>query len=259
MHRCLLFVTDYDSCNIELWLKIINRVKHSSLKLYLINALFTKIEHQNIVLNPKSIFNTLRPIEVDFDYYFGEEKHQNNNNNIVKPNKSKRMGNGSSSSCIDTANVANKYPYLQKISRRAASELLPEHHVQLQLTALNAYMNIFHTHEIQQNWKNYQQNQSKHNDELKQYKSDVKSFEEAIVDPFDLDEMRQALQEPLHHTKLASPIYSLDVMNEACKMHILIHLISIKNYRSDAKYVDLISTELVNLRAKFSELFPNQI
>lgn len=233
----------------ESWLKIIKVVEHPRLKLYLINALLTKIDHKNVSLDPRIIYLSLKKIESDIDDGFDEDVGQNNN--VVKTK-------------VSTAGTCNgsvmKYPYLQKHSRRAASELSCKQHAELHLTALNAYMSVFHIKEIQHYWKNFAKLEKKKIMESSQFKKEVEAFQQDPAQPFDLNSMDELQKQPFNErvSRIAkeTKIYNLDVMNEHAGITEDIEIKEItKKYRENVKYSDLIANEMPILQTKFGSLF----
>lgn len=245
----LFFDAENTGCNVGSWLKLIKIIKHPRLKLSLIVALLTKIDHKEIVLNPQTIYYSLKQMEKEFDVVFDES----NNNNNAKTKMSK-------SSAPNAPTM--QYPYLQKLHRRAASELTSEQNVELHLIALNAYMATFHSEELKQYWKNHQQNHAQLEKLSKQYRAETKAFDQTVPEPFDLEKMEKMQLKPLcDRVKVIgkdSHIYSLDVMNKnnqiilstPAELHV------IKKYRNDRKYIDLITAKLPKLHTKFHALFP---
>lgn len=233
-------------CNIESWLKIIKVVEHPKLKLHLITALHTKIDHKSVTLNPRTIYFTLQKVENDFGEDFNSEFGQNNN--VVKIKSPK----------IDTFS-AMKYPYLQKVSRRVANELSGKQHVELHLTALNSYISVFHIKEFQQNWKNFDQLEKQKIELMGQYKKEIESFQHDPVEPFDLKKMDMLQKKPFHVrvAKIRNQIYSLDVMTEESGITQNVNIkVNVKKYREDLKFCDMITTEMPKLKEKFESLFP---
>lgn len=220
-------------------------VVHPRLKLYLITALLTKIDHKTVTLSPENIYNSLCQLEAQFDANYDK---LNNNNNIGKK--------------MDVhSNVgAMKYPCLEKVSRRAASDLSYEHHTEFLLIALKAHISIFHIDEFQQYSKNYDHIEEERREMLQQYRSEVKCYQKGTPEPFDLKKMDKLQQKSLHERVIAlgktSQIYDLNVMNEDVGMLYPICIDATK-YRNDAKFIDLIATSLPKLKSKFSSLFPN--
>lgn len=242
-----LFNTENVGCNVESWLKIIKAVEHPKLKLYLITALLTKIDHKLVELNPKNIYFTLQKFENDFGDNFDEGIGQNNN--VVKTKSPK----------IVDVSSAMKYPYLQKISRRVANELSGKQHVELHLTALNSYITVFHIKEFQQYWKNFDQLEKQKIELMGQYKKEIESFQHEPAQPFDLKKMEMLQKKPFHVrvAKIQSPIYSLDVMTEESGItHNLDIKVNVKKYREDLKFCDMITTGMPKLKEKFESLFP---
>lgn len=149
---------------------------------------------------------------------------------------------------------AMKYPYLQRVNRRAASDLSYEQHAELHLVALRAYMKVFHIEEFQQYWKNYDRNEAERMGELERYKAELKPSKRL---PFNLSAMKMLQKKPLDRRMKVlgqDRIFGLDVLNED-------HLrfkpyVDTKKYRNDAKFVDMVATHLPKLHSKLGSLFP---
>ncbi|XP_055322751.1 uncharacterized protein LOC129578362 [Sitodiplosis mosellana] len=242
-------IFDIVGCNVGSWLKIIKIVGHPRLKLYLITALLTKIDHKIVTLAPKSIYFSLKQIESEFGDDFNEDVGQNNN--VVKTTVSETA---------DTSSApVMKYPYLQKVSRRAASELTCKQHAELLLTALNSYISVFHIKECQQYWKNFDQLEKQQIKQLGRYKAEVESFEKDPAQPFDLKVLEKLQQQSFDErvSKITSPIYGSDVMTEETGITEVINIkVNVKKYRDDLKFCDMIATELPMLQTKFGAMFP---
>lgn len=225
------------------------------MKLYLITALLTKIDHQKVTLVPETIHSSL--YELEKQLLDDADSHINNNNVEKIKGSERRAGNDTKS----------KYPYLQKVNRRAASVLSIEWHSELLLVALSAYMNIFHTEEIHQYWQNLDRYETEMADELKRYGVDMKSVELEPVDSFDLNVMKKLQKKSLQDRIAAMEqdrIFNLDVLNRANGLNMLNEANDLqlklqfdpKIYRNDAKYIDLITVSFPKLRSKFGALFP---
>lgn len=244
----LLHFIDTTGCNVGTWHKIIKEVEHPKLKLHLITALLTKIDHKSVTLNPKTIYFSLKQIESEFGDDFDEEIGQNNN--IVK---TKGTEAHTSSAQI------TQYPYNNKVNRRAASELTAKQHVELHLTALNSYIRVFHIKEFQEYWKNYEHLEKQKFKLIEQYTDAVKTFWQEPAQPFDLAELEQIQKQAFAKRikKNDSPIYTLDVMNEESSITKFINIkVNVKMYRDDLKFCDMITTGMPKLHAKFDQLFP---
>lgn len=243
--------TENSGCNVEQWLNVIRTVENPRLKLYLINALLTKIDHKNITLDPETIHSSLYELEKQFDHVFDKTDTQINNNNVEK-----NKGSIPRSSSVTTS----KYPYLQKVNRRAVSELSFERHSELLLIALNTYTDIFHMEEIREYWKNFDRYETHTADELKRYKMEVTSFEMDLVDPFNLEVMQNLQKKSLKDRIEAMEhdrSFCLDVLNKANGLNIQLKIqFDPKVYRNDRKYIDLITVGFPKLRSKFGALFP---
>lgn len=219
------------------------------MQLYLINALLTKIEHKNVSLDPATIYLSLKKIESNIDDGFDEDVGQNNN--VVK----------AKFSTVDTSNgLVIKYPYLQKISRRASSELSLKQLAELHLTGLNAYMSVFHIKEIQNYWKNFAELEKKKIMAMSQYQKDLESFQQDPAQPFDLNSMdelqKQSFDERVSKITNQSNIFNLDVMNKKSGITEDIDIkVNTKKYRENVKYSDMIANEMPILQKKFSSLF----
>lgn len=249
------YSTDHNSCNVDLWLRIIQTVEHPRLKLYLITALLTKIDHKTVTLNPTNIYNSLCQLEAQFDDNYDKVNNNNNNNISISNNIAKKKHSISNLSA-----PTMKYPCLEKVNRRTASELTYEHHIELLLIALKSYTSIFHIEEFQQYSKNYDHIEEERRKMLERYRAEIACYQKETPEPFDLKQMEKLQQKPLDGRVIElgknNPIYDLNVMNEDVNMLYRIHIDATK-YRTDAKFIDLISTSLSKLKSKFSSLFPN--
>lgn len=245
-----LFVDSIDSNSscVDIWFKIIKNILHPKLKLCLINALLTKIDHETIELSPEKIYHLMCNLESNFDNIY--DKTNSQNNNVVKPNDTTIRANAADDS---------KYPYLQKVNKRAYSEISYEQQVELYLIALQAYIDIFHIDEVQDYWKNYDQYTTARNAALERCRADRRAIKEKTVEPYDLDRMKKLQKMPFEKRvkDLAEHghIHRLDVMYEAGGIRLLPE-VDIKKYRNDRKFVDLIANQLPKLRTKFDALFP---
>lgn len=242
-------LTESSRCSIELWLKIIKNILHPKLKLHLINALLTKLEHKKITLNPEIIYNLLRDLESEFDDIFDETIRQNNN--VVK---------AKGSTAKATAADDSKYPYLQKVNKCASSTLSHDQNAELQLIALRAYMDIFHIDEFQNYWNNYDRYTAERESALQRYRSDCEAMRKGTVEPpLDLDEMMKCQAIPfnkrVNDSAKTGHIHPLDVIYEVDKIHFEVNA-NVKRYRNDVKYVNLIASKMIKLRTKFGSLFP---
>lgn len=242
-------LTDSTSCNIDLWFKIIQNVLHPRLKLSLINALLTKIEHKKITLNPQNIYNSMSELELQFDHVFDKTNSRNNNKVLAKHSIVGKVG-------ID---ADTKYPHLQKVSKHVASELSYEQQADLHLIALRAYMDTFHIDEFQDYWEHYDQYTNERETALKRYREERDAIQKKMVEPYDLHKMQKLQQQPFENRiiELApnGHIHRLDVMNEVEQIHFQ-PTVNVKRYRNDAKYVDLIANQLPKLHSKFGASFP---
>lgn len=235
-------------CNISSWLNVIELVEHQRLKLYLVAAVLTKIDHKNVELNPKNIYFSLNRMERECkNEAFSSSLGQNNN--VVKKLKSTKINDA----------IPLKYPCLQKVQRRAITgELTDQQHIQLHLTALNAYINVFHIKEFRNYWKDYDRLKQRKDLDLVNYNDASKSYQNDTVEPFDL-----RLIEKMQHKSFDSRIranahegYSLDVLNEAVGITEKIEMYAdVKKYREDLKFVDMILNGLPKLREHFGPLF----
>lgn len=249
---CLYFLcvysTDSNSCCIDLWFKIIENILHPKLKLSLINALMTKIEHKTIALHPQQIYLSMCELESNFDDIFDQTNSQNNN--VVKPYRTIVRTNAAGDS---------KYPYLQKVNKRVTSALSYEQQVELHLTALRAYMDIFHIDEVQDYWKNYDQYADERKVAMDRCQQERRTMKIEKVEPYDLEQMKQLQKTPfvkrVKDLAATGHMHRLDVMYEVDGVSFLPE-IDIKKYRNDGKYVELIANQMTKLRTKFNALFP---
>lgn len=221
---------------------------HPKLKLCLINALLTKIEHKKIALNPQEIYGLLRELELNFDNIFDKTNSQNNNVVKTKDSVVRTVAAGDS-----------KYPYLQKVNKRVVSELSYEQKTELYLIALSSYMDIFHIDEVQDYWKNYDQYTDERKMALQRYREESVMVQNEAVEPYDLDRMKK-LQKTSFEKRIKDltengHIHRLDVMYEVDGVRFL-PKVDVKKYRNDGKYVDLIANRMKKLRTKFGALFP---
>lgn len=218
------------------------------MKLYLINALLTKIEHKSIHLKPENIYLSLCEIENELDESIDESAVHNNNNVKLKSSTSNQATTSSSN------HKNTKYPYLHKANRRAASELTIEQNAELYLIALNAYTATYHTEELRQWWTNYNQYDAQLQQTVKRYRT-----EQFTPEPFDRQQLEKLQQKPLSErikaTGMDSQIYNLDVMNTDANIVVKARA-DIMKYRNDLKFIDLIISETPKLRKKFESLFP---
>lgn len=218
---------------------------HPKLKLCLINALLTKIEHKKIALNPEKIYQLLRDLESNFEV--------SQNNNVVKTKDN---------TVVRTAVVGgdSNYPYLQKVNKRVASALSYEQQAELYLIALRAYMDIYHIDEIRDYWKNYDQYTDERKMALQRYSAECNNtIQNEPVKPYDLARMKKRQSIPfdirIKHLAQHDHIHRLDVMYEVDGVRFQ-PKVDVKEYRNDEKFVDLIADEMEKLRTKFDALFP---
>lgn len=188
-------------------------------------------------------------MEMDFGDDFNEDIGQNNN--VIKSKNEKNNA---------TIVPTMKYPYLQKMHRRAATELTAKQHVELHLTAINAYISVFHIKEFNEYWKNYKQYEMDKVNILGQFKQEIKTFQQSKK-PFDLKQMEQLQRKSFdNRVKMIgekSHIYDIDVlMEEAGILETIKIQADAYQYREDLKYVDMITSEMPKLQTKFTKMFP---
>ncbi|XP_031633212.1 uncharacterized protein LOC116346993 [Contarinia nasturtii] len=236
-------------CSVNNWLKIIQMVEHPRLKLYLVTALLTKIDHKCSTLHPETIYYSLRKIETfigdDFD-----DKYQNNN--VVKPKNSK----------VSACNASTlKYPCLQKFSRRTVEELSIRQNAELHLIALNSYKSVFHIDEFRRYWENYEQMKQQNTKDQDEIKMEMVSCAKTPPKPFNFKQMESMRRKSFGGRVLemgkVTPIYTLDVLNDVAGITDGINFqLNVRRYRDDLKFVDMIATDMPKLRSKFDTLFP---
>lgn len=194
----------------------------------------------------------MRKYETHFDEYFDVTNSQNNN--LVKPKDTMICTNGAAAAVGDS-----KYPYLQKVNKRASSDLSSEQQVELYLIALRAYMDIFHIDEVRDYWKNYDQYTDERKMAIQQCIAERRAMKNEKVEPYDLDRMKKLQKTPFEKRieDLAENgrIHRMDVMYEVDGIRFLPNVNGMK-YRNDAKYVELFGNQMTKLRTKFDALFP---
>lgn len=244
MDTCI--IPDNCGSNIQSWLNVIRSSEHPRLKHNLITALLTKIDNKKVTLNPKNIGNTLAIWENEFD----DDTNTQNNNNVKKVEP------------VKNPVPVMKYPYVQKTQRRIQNELTYEQQVELHLTALNAYISIFRTNEVKQQWANHTLGELCCIRNEHRYLKELEIFQLTAPQPIDLKQMEKLLESPFDERVKAigaiSCVYSLDVINRATKFRFHPQT-NIRKYRDDFKYIDMISTGMPKLFAKFRAFFPKQI
>lgn len=192
-----------------------------------------------------NIYFSLKQIEKVIDHDWDEDVGQNNN--VVK-----------TKTRASSAPVM-KYPYLQKMSRRAASEISMKQHAELHLSALDSYLTVFHIKEFQQYWKNYDQLEQQKIQVTIEYKKEIESFENDPAQPFDSMTMDELQTIPFDEriNGIKRTIYSFDVMSEVSGITSAINIkVNVKKYREDLKFCDKITTEMPKLQSKLGSLFP---
>lgn len=188
--------------------------------------------------------------ESHFEQIFDQTNIQNNN--VVKPKDTAVRASA-------LAAAESKYPYLQKVNKRAYSEMSDEQSAELYLIALRAYMDIYHIEEFQDHWKNHDRYADERKTAMERYRAERRAMKNEAVEPYDLDRMKTLQKVPFEKRvkDLAKDghIHRLDVMYEVDGIHFP-PKVDIKKYRNDAKHVELIANQMPKLRSKFGALLP---
>lgn len=213
---------------------------HPKLKLHLISSFFTKIQSREIILNPKKIYSQLRQLEASFD------SHTPNDNNNEMPNE-KRVKK--------VTDPLHKYPFIQKVQRRATSEITYDQEVELCLIALNSYVEVRHIKDVREHFID----DKSHVSEAK-IKSDKNELAKLRHDA-DLEiQVKSTNKSGSFFNRLKSitennRIYDMNVTNAEAGLYVPLK-IDLAAYRDDIKFVDLVSPRVMpKLSGKFSHLF----
>lgn len=214
---------------------------HPKLKLHLISSFFTKIQSREIILNPKKIYSQLRQLEIKSDSI------SSNDNNNEMPNE--KPGKK------DT-NQSLKYPFIQKVQRRATSEITYDQEVELCLIALNSYVEVSHIKDVR---RHLMYDESHHVSEAT-IESERQELMKLRQDADLKIQVKSTQKSGSFASRLKSitknnRIYDLNVTNAEAGVYALLKT-DLAAYRDDIKFVDLVSPHVMpKLGAKFSHLF----
>lgn len=234
------FPIENPNYSVNLWLKVVEYVIHPKLKLHLISSFFTKIQSREIILNPKKIYSQLRLLEARCD------SHSTNDNNNEMPNEKRAKKD---------PNQSHKYPFIQKVQRRATSEITYVQEVELCLIALNSYVEVRHIKDVRRHFMD---------DESHVSAARINSEQQELA------KLRRDADHEIHvkSTNKSGPFYSrlksitknnriydVNVTNAEAGLYVPLK-IDLAAYRDDIKFVDLVSARgMPKLGAKFSHLF----
>lgn len=219
---------------------MVEYVIHPKLKLHLISSFFTKIQCREIILNPKKIYSQLRQLEGIFN-----SRSQNDNNND-EPNEKRRE---------KSIHQPLKYPFIQKVQRRATSEITYDQEIEMCLIALSAYVEVRHIKDVRHHLMDDEKKVSKAKIERdKKELSKLRENDELEIHVKGV-ERTGSFSSRLKSMTKNNRIYDVDVTNAEAGLYVPLK-IGLAAYRDDIKFVDLVSPRIMpKLGAKFQHLF----
>lgn len=219
---------------------MVEYVIHPKLKLHLISSFFTKIQSREIILNPKKIYSQLCQLEASFDSHFPND----NNNEILNEKRVQKA-----------TNQLNKYPFIQKVQRRATSEITYDQEVELCLIALNSYVEVRHIKDVRHDLMDHESHVSEakiksEQLELAQLRRDA-DLEIQVKNTKKSGSFLNRLKSITENNR----IYDMNTTNAEAGLYVPIK-IDLAAYRDDIKFVDLVSPRVMpKLAGKFNLLF----
>lgn len=202
----------------------------------MITIFLSKINRKNIVLNPKNIHRQLALLKNNMgcDRSETETINDTNNNTNSKENDKNRKNRNVKQVCVGE----NSYPVLKATKRKAKSELSNQDFIQMWLIALNAYLNVYHINDIQNDFSHGSTYNAVLLDKLQPKQKPI-NFS---------DKYMRRFGEKLIQTHLSNAHqYKICANDEETYDAVLLNAIDItvtgdlvEQYREDIKYSDLI-------------------